>query len=119
MRAIFLPLLLAGCATAHHGEAGPAGIPYDCGGLPVRAVYLDGGWTIRARAVLTYSGRTIELRAAPAAEGMLYQGVQDDREVYWQVSGEQAWLTENIDDGSNVSECVRVRDGAAEPPAHH
>jgi hypothetical protein len=123
-------LLLAACA--HHPEGhGPAGVPYACnGGRTARVTYENGGWFVRARALLQFEGRAIELAATPPTYGLRYVTADDPHGgpiLIWSARGEEAWLAELADD--NVTErelahCTRLRtggaaDAAAEEPAHH
>jgi hypothetical protein len=107
-------LLLAGCATAH-GEAGPAGIPYACaGGQAARVTYEGGGWFVRARARLSYDGRTIDLGATPPTYGLRYvSAAESGPALIWTARGEEAWLAELADDDvteREIAHCTRLRD---------
>lgn len=114
MRALLLPLLLAGCAS--HPEApGPAGIPYACdGGRQARIFYEGGGYFPRARARLAFDGRAIELQATPPTYGLRYvsDGGGAGPVLIWSARGEEAWLGE-LAPGANeqreIAHCTRVR----------
>src|SRR6185295_17961228 len=100
------------------------------GGRAARVTYQDGGWLVRARALLEFEGRTIALAASTPTYGLRYVTAEADHGgpiLIWSARGEEAWLAELADD--NVTErelahCTRVRAGAAagaaaEEPPHH
>jgi hypothetical protein len=107
-----LALLLAGCATAHE-ETGPSGIPYACAdGKTARIVYEGGGWFVRARARLSYDGRTIDLVATTPTYGLRYvSAAESGPALIWTARGEEAWLAVLADDGAEpeIAHCTRLR----------
>ncbi len=117
-------LLLAGCATASEESVyrpePPHDIPYRCGdGHSARIVYEHGGWFVRAKARLTWDGRTIELQASPPTYGLRYVSAEEDADpvLIWTARGEEAWLTEIARNaapdapGREIAHCERVREG--------
>ena len=126
--AVFLlavPTILFGSSGGGRVKSGPAIVPYQCSdGRPAEVVYESGSDYLHARALVTYDGRTVEMRAAPALYGVRYRSdgaAGDGRALAWSLRGEQAWLTESPDadgytrDETAIARCTRLR-GIA--PAH-
>ena len=101
-------------------KAGPPVVPYLCNdGHQADVVYESGSDYLHARALVTYDGRTVDLRAAPTLYGVRYRAESGGAEpvLAWSLRGEEAWLTESPDaDGYTREEhalarCVRLRGG--------
>ena len=118
------PLVVAGASTPPPAKSGPPTIPYRCGdGREAVAVYESGSDYRHARALVTYDGRTIEMRAAPALYGLRYRGEPEGgaAPLAWSLRGEEARLTESPDVEADaggereIARCTRVRRLAADP----
>ena len=112
------PTLVVGSGAPSRGKAEPATIPYLCaGGAAASVVYESGSDYQHARALVTYDGRTVEMRAAPTLYGVRYRAAVADEgaPLAWSLRGEEAWLTEAPDDDSytrqeqEVTRCTRLR----------
>ena len=121
-----IPAALFAYSTPPPGKAGPATIPYLCAdGRPASVVYESGSDYLHARALVTFEGRTVEMRSAPTLYGVRYRSEaagEAGAPLAWSLRGEEAWLTESPDEESYVGEerevtrCVRVRDAATPTP---
>ncbi len=112
------PSLAAGSGTPAPSNAGPAPIPYLCSdGHSASVVYESGSDFHHAKALVTYEGRTIEMRAAPTLYGVRYRAEAGEGgpPLAWSLRGEEAWLTEAPDEDSYTRQeraivrCIRVR----------
>lgn len=111
------PALLFAASTPPPGKAGPAIIPYLCdGGREASVVYESGSDYLHARALVTFEGETLELRAAPTLYGVRYRAAAaEGAPLAWSLRGEEARLTEAPDEDSyarderELARCVRVR----------
>ena len=122
-----VPTIVSGYSGASSVKAGPAIVPYLCnGGQPANVVYESGSDFIHARALVTYDGRTVEMRAAPTLYGVRYRtesAAEGGQPLAWSLKGEEALLTEAPAADSYTHEeralanCVRLR-GAAVAEAH-
>jgi len=124
-----VPTIVSGYSSAPPPKAGPAIVPYLCnGGQPANVVYESGSDYIHARALVTYDGRTVAMRAAPTLYGVRYRtdGTADGgQSLAWSLRGEEAWLTEAPAADSYtrqeraLANCVRLRGAyAADSGAH-
>lgn len=124
-----IPSVVSGYSSAPPPKAGPANVPYLCnGGQPASVVYESGSDFIHARALVTYDGRTVAMRAAPTLYGVRYRTdttAEGGQPLAWSLRGEQALLTEAPDADSYtrqeraLANCVRLRGAAvAEAGAH-
>lgn len=101
----------------------PAIISYVCeGGGQAAAIYEHGGDYRHAKVMLTYGGRTTELKAAPTLYGIRYLGEpsgDDPRALVWSLRGERAVLAEATDphdatsEGRPIASCTRLRVASA------
>jgi len=124
-----VPTIVSGYSSAPPPKAGPAIVPYLCnGGQPANVVYESGSDFIHAKALVTYDGRTVEMRAAPTLYGVRYRtdtSAEGGQPLAWSLRGEQALLTEAPADDSYTSEeralanCVRLRGAAVAATESH
>jgi hypothetical protein len=124
--AVTAPLVLCANSPVH---SGPAVIPYQCGETSASVVYVSGSDYVHARALVSYGGRTFEMRAAPTLYGARYRGTSGDGStpLAWTLRGEEGILSEAPSDTSytgterEIARCVRVREGATQvvSSAHH
>jgi hypothetical protein len=108
--------------------SGPAIVPYVCdGGQPISAIYENGGDFRHAKVLLTFSGRTAELEAAPTLYGIRYASeatAETPQNISWSIRGERAWLSEvaDIDDvtteGRPIAQCMRLRSTGESDASH-
>ena len=110
--------LAAASGSPAPGNSGPAPIPYLCSdGHSATVVYESGSDYGHARALVTYEGRTIEMRAAPTLYGVRYRADASEggTPLAWSLRGEEAWLTEAPEEESYtrqehaVARCIRLR----------
>jgi len=126
------PSLLFGSSTPTPGKAAPAIVPYQCAdGRSASVVYESGSDYLHARALVTFDGRTLEMRSAPTLYGVRYRspaGAEGGSPLAWSLRGEEARLTESPDEESyareerEIARCLRVRgapsaEAAGEAPA--
>lgn len=121
---LILPAAVPGSGTPSSGPAEPAVIPYLCdGGRPAEIVYQSGSDYLHARALLTFDGRMVAMRAAPTLYGLRYRSEADAPgrpALAWSLRGEEARLTESPDEQSyaggerEIARCVRRRGATAE-----
>jgi hypothetical protein len=121
-----IPTLGFGSSGGGRVKSGPPTIPYLChdgrsyDGREATVIYQNGSDYLHAKALVTYEGRTTEMRAAPALYGVRYR-TEAQPAMAWSLRGEDAWLTESPDaDGytrqeREIARCIRLRD---ESPAH-
>ena len=112
------PAIVLGSGTPTVGKAEPAIIPYLCsGGDTATVIYESGSDYHHAKALVTYDGRTIEMRSAPTLYGVRYRAESADggTPLAWSLRGEEAWLTEAPDEESYtrqeqaIARCIRLR----------
>lgn len=115
---IAAPSPAAASGTPAPSNAGPAPIPYLCSdGHEASVVYESGSDFNHAKALVTYEGRTIEMRAAPTLYGVRYRAEASEggTPLAWSLRGEEAWLTEAPDEDSYTRQeralvrCIRLR----------
>lgn len=117
------PAALSASGTPSPGRAAPAAVPYLCdGGGTAWIVYRGGGDYLHAAALVSFEGRNVEMRAAPALSGIRYRaetGAGGGVPLAWSLRGEQARLTESpaadapAEGEREIARCVRLRGGAA------
>lgn len=121
-RSTILPLaFVALCGFSEHAAAPPT-IPYMCAdGHSASVIYEWGSDYTHARALVTYDGRTTEMRAAPTLYGVRYRAEAADGApaLAWSLRGDEGRLTRSPDamsytgDEQELARCARVREGGA------
>ena len=116
------PAYVFGSGTPAPGKAEPARVPYLCsGGETATVIYESGSDFSHAKALVSFQGRTLEMRAAPTLYGVRYRaeaGSEGGAPLAWSLRGEEAWLSEAPDEESytrqeqQIARCIRLR-GAA------
>jgi hypothetical protein len=112
------PAIVFSSGTPTVGKAEPATVPYLCsGGETATVIYESGSDYQHAKALVSFDGRTVEMRAAPTLYGVRYraESVEGGAPLAWSLRGEEAWLTEAPDDESYtrqeqaLTRCIRLR----------
>ena len=114
-----IPAAVSASGTPSAGKAEPAVVPYLCdGGRTAGIVYRGGSDYLHASALVSFDGRSFEMRSAPTLYGVRYRGEAGDdgaAPLAWSLRGEEARLTESpAEDGHiqgerEIARCVRLR----------